>query len=532
MMLSVSAGSDDVRIMKEAESLARIGLNVTVVGRKLPGFSNEDLVNGVKVLRAEKFKGLRSFFYKYREAKKLRKQIPLIERFSIILVRLYLMLSRTGGEPTSALSEDAVKEHSSSTSQPKTMSAKLSIDSTIDPTKKKTRDQFNLIERVSHRVRGAFVHYTTYFASYFVTSEEYLEKIVAEAPDVIHAHDLYTLPAAVRASEIVKAKVVYDAHEYERYRRPTMNFIHRYFVGWLEKTYKNSVSEYIMVSQSIAEAMTKHLEIPLPTVVYNSPPTVAFERSDFKIQTGALSLRSFLGLGEDVPLAVNVGKYFNLDKQDHKVKPVIEALKYAPEVHLAILGYKAPGVKEEIVATAEEFGVGKRVHCIDPLPYFQVCDFIKSADLGVFVLPAVCLNGEYAMPNKIFEMTLSGLPIVSVATKDAKRYIEKTRSGITVDRWDPEALSEAIIYVLEHKKLFRKSETDLSVLRRSYGWEAQLHKIVSLYEKLGVRVPRSTYRNQLEDYLNGNISPNFKFSGADFLAPTAKDSSRIGIGVT
>jgi hypothetical protein len=61
VMLSVSAGSNDVRIMKEAKSIANLGAQVTVIAKQLDGFNEGENVENVKVVRVKPIACLRDF---------------------------------------------------------------------------------------------------------------------------------------------------------------------------------------------------------------------------------------------------------------------------------------------------------------------------------------------------------------------------------------------------------------------------------------------------------------------------------------
>jgi glycosyltransferase involved in cell wall biosynthesis len=336
---------------------------------------------------------------------------------------------------------------------------------------------------------------------YFVTAEEFNDAIIAEKPDIIHAHDLYTLPAAMRAAKACGAKVIYDAHEYERYRKAHMNWIHRFWIRSLENSYVKNVDGAITVSQSIADAMAKSLNIKTPSVIYNSPPMIGIA-AEIKPDENK-NLRTVLGLSKETPLVVNVSKYYDIFKYDQKLYLLIEALKHLPQFHLAILGYKAPGVEESIKAHAAENGVYDRVYCVDPVSFEEVPSFIASADIGAYSMPATCLNIEFCMPNKLFEQTLAGLPVVIAETKDAKTYIDETKSGGTFkDPWDPKCIAETIRETYQRKDEFKKSDEEMAQIRRKYSWEAQVNKMLNLYSNVGVDLPETEYRSRLNKFLS------------------------------
>lgn len=102
-------------------------------------------------------------------------------------------------------------------------------------------------------------------------SATFLEAVAAARPDIVHAHGLDTLPAAVRAAKRCGARVIYDMHELEEGQLPAAAPL---MVRWktsLERRYLRSVAASIAVSPSTASSKARKYNIPLPTVVLNAP---------------------------------------------------------------------------------------------------------------------------------------------------------------------------------------------------------------------------------------------------------------------
>ena len=92
-------------------------------------------------------------------------------------------------------------------------------------------------------------------------------------PNVIHCHDLNTLPTGVLLSKITKSKVVYDAHEMEQHRNPPLSKVQRFYVACLERYFGRKANAVITVSDEIAEFLKVELRKPKIHTIYNSPIT-------------------------------------------------------------------------------------------------------------------------------------------------------------------------------------------------------------------------------------------------------------------
>ncbi len=558
VMLSVSNGSNDIRIMKEAHALSKMGVDITVVGKVLDGEPNFECIGGVKIKRCQVLSSI-SQYIKSRSGNERDNAIGL-EKFFLDSTSLLVGLNkrfRSGSNPPSIKSIQSIprdiknqkksppNEHSLFTKDLSDL--EIEIESSNEELETESRNfnqklkflitsssmykkvlrpyfyrpillyRFNqnkkkkrLKQPFNNRALKRVISYLKYMSVYFVTAEELIDTVVNENPKIIHAHDLYTLPCAIRAAKLTGAKVVYDAHEYERHRRPDMNWVHKLWVRTLEREFVPQADKVITVSDSIAEKMASNLGIDQPTVVFNSPPMM-----DFFNQNHELNIREKLGLSQGTPLAVNVGKYFNIFNHDQKIYLLIESLQFASDFHLAILGYKAPGIEDAIMDYAEKYGVSARVHCIDPVAYDKISPFIKGADIGIYSIPNVSTNANFSMPNKLFEKTLAGLPVAVAVTKDAKNYIEKNQTGIFMDAWSPKDIAVKMKHLLKNKERFEKSKDDLTNLHKEYGWEAQSVKILDLYEDLGNQFVKTEYTSQVLKYLNGFYDRPEKYHSLD-----------------
>ena len=59
---------------------------------------------------------------------------------------------------------------------------------------------------------------------------------------------------------------------------------------------------------------------------------------------------------------------------------------------------------------AEKYKVSSRFTILPPVPYDNVVDYIKEADLGIISVQPVTLSYKYCMPNKLFELSLQMYP--------------------------------------------------------------------------------------------------------------------------
>jgi glycosyltransferase involved in cell wall biosynthesis len=299
-----------------------------------------------------------------------------------------------------------------------------------------------------------------------------LAACAAQHAQVVHAHDLETLPAAVALADRLGARLVYDAHELERHRVGLSSLESR-VLGCLESRLIQRAARVITVCDSIAAHLARVCDIPLPVVVTNSP-NLAEQR------VAAVGLRAKLALPPDAPLAVYIGRL----AAQRGVEQVLPVLVTWPELQLACVGGRDAAFAARLVQRANELGVTARLHLVDAVPPFEVVDFIRSADLAVVLIQDASLSYRYALPNKLFEATFAGVPVCASDLPEQRRFVEQAGNGVLVKGDDSDAIALAMREVFSRRAQLRPDAARLAAITARYEWQAQSRKLLALYEAL------------------------------------------------
>jgi len=112
-----------------------------------------------------------------------------------------------------------------------------------------------------------------------------------------------------------------------------------------------------------------------------------------------------------------------------------------------------------------------------PVPYVDVPKYINAADILVAPYnPAKSeLRKKYGIgsPLKVFEYMACGKPVVTTSVQPIMQVVHEGKTGVLVPAGDPEALSEAIVSLVE-KPLFaeRIGKAAREEVKKRYSWEA------------------------------------------------------------
>ncbi|MDO5634347.1 MAG: glycosyltransferase [Micrococcus sp.] len=312
----------------------------------------------------------------------------------------------------------------------------------------------------------------------------FLGALIDLDPDIIHVHDRHPMPAAVaygryrKAQGLARVPWVYDAHEWLPGQMMPGPVDQR--IAWkaAEAELIHDADAVLAVTDELAQRMRAYHRLnEVPSTVYNGPwaEHVALDPADRR------DLRTELGLDADIPVMVYVGRLAAV----RGIMTMVEALPHLPEVHVAFVGSPDPAPREALRERAEELGVGARVHITDYVPSASVTWYISTATLGASPLLPTPAH-ESAVPTKLREYLLAGLPLVVSDLREQARFVQGQSLGAVHAPDDAEDLARAVRSVLDQLPDYRRRLADPAVIDR-HRWEGSERALHEVWHSLAPR---------------------------------------------
>lgn len=480
--------TQDPRVLKQARVLHKHGFNVRVLCDAPAGLPLTDKVNGIDITRFDwsNFASLQPTDVKLfdflkksksivlpmfeplvREAERLRsfEQVPMDAQIFLEDTRLH----KSYYQNARGLARDKLKK-----------SYRLARIGLLFQalTKAGARHAYRILksrDRIQDEAKGLFRDLHQARALVFAANALRVETV--ERPDVIHAHDIFTLVAGVLLAKKFNCRLIYDAHELETARATNVGPLGADFVDAFERDCLAHVDALITVSKSIGDIYAERCPKRRPVIVMNAPE-IAVEQDD---GSDLPNIRQMAGLDEKTPLLVFTG---GIQRGHRGVDKVLEALQYLPDVHLATMGPRHEKNDAWFRLASEQLGVSERVHMLDSVDARQVVPTISSANVSVIPFQAVSLNHEYAMPNKLFEAAFAKVPLAVSELTEMKRFVEELGIGRVMDQRNPKDIAEVIKHILNNPEQYTGAHNISTVLQEEYSWAAQAKKLIALYNEL------------------------------------------------
>lgn len=317
--------------------------------------------------------------------------------------------------------------------------------------------------------------------------------IDAWKPDIIHSHDGVTLPAAAHAAKRTGAKLIFDSHELEVHRSPPLPYLRRIKVERMERKYLPQTDRVITVTNRAADYLAHEYGIDRPTVLFNAPPAnptampnkwEVYDRDDVRgdlnlhpedflfVYTGNITLNRGLELAV---IALSRIQNFNDPNKRFKSK-----------FHLAAVGEVKGDQDKAIMSLAETYGLQGRVHLLKPVAPHRVAKYISTANASIIPILPVTLSYEFAMPNKLFEATLSGNPIICADLLEMGPFVTENSLGLTYIADKPDDCATKMLELIRNYEQFERSDARQAELSDKFSWEAQEKKLLAMYANINL----------------------------------------------
>jgi glycosyltransferase involved in cell wall biosynthesis len=310
------------------------------------------------------------------------------------------------------------------------------------------------------------VHKPLMFSDYYVRAFRLMRD---EGIDVVHAHDLNTLPVGAALARHAGARLIYDSHELYP-EVSTLSPLESRIWRSVERALIGRADDVVTVCESIAGELAARHGVPRPHVLLNCPPRPTAPLLDRTL------LREKIGPGyEDGPLILYQGGF----TPNRGLAALVRAAHHFRAGTLVLMGWGR--IEAELRAIVAAEGLGGRVAITGPVGSDVLLAYTAGADLGVIPYEPVGLNNTYTTPNKLFEYMAAGVPIVASHLPEIVRFVHGLEVGTTFGVAEPRAIAAAIDEVLGDPE--RAATMRANALRASEQlcWEVESLKLLGLY---------------------------------------------------
>lgn len=305
-------------------------------------------------------------------------------------------------------------------------------------------------------------------APHFLNFYRAVYAYLARTPfDILHCHDLDTLPIGFLIARLKKRKIVFDAHE-PQYYIYLPQWVRRLSVEALEKSLSRRVDRAIVTNrpQLLKFQALKSKE---PTIVANYPDASWWREMPSRRISPTPTIGWIGGM-----------------RPESGIEELLEVfsllLQRGWDVRLLLVGGIIGTIRHILDDARKQYG--NRILVREPVPYHEVPRLYRNIDITLMLYRP---NQNYRMHTaaKLFECMASGVPVLVADVGETSEIVRRTRCGIVLKSYDIEEIADVVERVFNDRALYgRMSEHGRRAFGDEYNWGKDAQKLLDVYNSL------------------------------------------------
>lgn len=276
--------------------------------------------------------------------------------------------------------------------------------------------------------------------------------------DVLHCHDLDTLPLGFVVARLKRKRLVYDAHE----SFPDMleGNVHRWVQGGLVRL-ENFLIRRVDLLITVGEKLRRHFAGrggKNTVVIGNWKRLGEFARTPAENS----ALRRSLGIPEQALLVVCVTQLF----VDRKLEELLEAVAGSEDVWLILAG---KGALESRVREAADGN--PRMRYVGFVSGREIAAYTCAADAIYYGFDPANPNARFSAPNKLYEALAAGKPIITGDFGEIADVVREAECGIVLSRYGVSEIRQAFAALRDEAVRSSMSAQAWRLGRQAMNWE-------------------------------------------------------------
>jgi glycosyltransferase involved in cell wall biosynthesis len=296
-------------------------------------------------------------------------------------------------------------------------------------------------------------------------------RLLSASFDVLHCHDLDTMPFGYAIARVKNKPVIFDAHEPYSLYTHLPNLLGR-MIALLERWMTRRADHLITVTPATVRWFTS-LGAHKVTLVANYPDEI-FLLSDGPTRRPA-----------DDPVVLGwIGALKPVNRLELIVEAACQFNTRHPDTPLQVLfvGPVLPGYKKILLERA--LPLGDQLSLVGAVPFQEVPNYYRQIDVSIMV-DSDTPQKRMALNLKLFESMAMGVPIIVQPTGDAPKLVNRERCGLVLTDCQVDTIVEALEALSADPDLrHRLGCNGRQAVRERYNWGVSEKALLDVYNEL------------------------------------------------
>ncbi len=299
--------------------------------------------------------------------------------------------------------------------------------------------------------------------------------VKAYQPEIVHCHDLNTVPVGFGYSKRAKCKLVYDSHEiYEEQSSfgPMTGLVFRL----IQRFYSSRVDGFITINDSIRDFLkSRYPALPKAVIIKNA--TVPLE--------GAIvydgRLHKVAGLAPDTKILLYQGGF----SRKRGLDVLVHSSVLLPDGWcLVMMGWGSQeGALRQLAKAIDQDG--RHIRFVARVPHDELAYWTAGATIGVIPYEKVGLNNWFCTPNKLWEYPNAGVPVLVSPFPEMTKVVHEHGIGWLLQQpLSPENIAGHIASITDED--LKKTRAAARAFIQNDNWLVYERRLLDLYKSMTV----------------------------------------------
>jgi len=304
--------------------------------------------------------------------------------------------------------------------------------------------------------KSSLIYYFKFF--YLLTRD-----LLKNKADYYFAEDIYTLPTVYFFAKLNKGKIFYNSREIYAHLAGLRNRgIVQKIIAKIESKFIKKVDMVLVTGEMDADFIKESYSINNLFVLRNLP----------KFQKDILNIDLHEKL--NIPKEDKILLYQGVVLEGRGIIKIINILEKVPNAHFVIIGDGE--YKKQFENEANKLSVTDRIHFMGVVNHSELLSYTVSADIGVTLIENISISYYYALPNKLFEYIMAGVPVLASNLPQMKRVIDEYKVGKYVDPEDENELINTLNEMINNEENLDEYRKNCENASKELNWEAEFKK--------------------------------------------------------
>jgi len=297
--------------------------------------------------------------------------------------------------------------------------------------------------------------------------------------DVVHCHDLDTLPLGFLLGKLKRKPIVYDAHESfpDMLEGNVPRAIQRGLVH-LETFLIRRIDLLITVGEKLRRHFAER-GARRSVVVGNWKRLTDFLRTERQNR----EVRERLAIPDGALVVVCITQLL----KDRKIEELLAAIEEPSDVYL-ILGGK--GALEKLAVDAA--AANPRIRFVGFVSGKQIADCTCAGDVVYYGFDPRNPNARFSAPNKLYEAVAAGRPLITGDFGEIADVVREAECGIVLPEYSAGEIRGALNILADRGRRSSMAANAWSFGRTSLNWEKGAEALYAEYSRLLPRLRKAS----------------------------------------